>query len=103
MTNPDDVNINYYKYEIYNSNGTLEQEGNLDSSKKTNSVKIENLETNEAYVVRIYGSYDLEDGNGVNKNVLLKETNISTVPISSLNFAKFTVEFQLAVPFTFSV
>ena len=88
VENKDDIVLNRFRYEIYDENSKIVQEGEI-QDKKING---ENLNTNIIYTVRIYADYDLEDGRGTRENELLKETKVSTNPLSSLGFIRVTFE-----------
>lgn len=88
VENKDDIVLNRFRYEIYDENSKLVQEGEI----KDNKINGENLNTNIIYTVRIYADYDLEDGRGTRENELLKETKVSTNPLSSLGFIRVTFE-----------
>ena len=88
VENKDDIVLNRFRYEIYDENSKLVQEGEI----KDNKINGENLNTNIIYTVKIYADYDLEDGRGTRENELLKETKVSTNPLSSLGFIRVTFE-----------
>ena len=88
VENKDDIVLNRFRYEIYDENSKLVQEGEI----KDNKINGENLNTNIIYTVKIYADYDLEDGRGTRENQLLKETKVSTNPLSSLGFIRVTFE-----------
>ncbi len=88
VENKDEIVLNRFRYEIYDENSKLVQEGEI-KDKKING---NNLNTNIIYTVKIYADYDLEDGRGTRENELLKETKVSTNPLSSLGFIRVTFE-----------
>lgn len=88
VENKDDIVLNRFRYEIYDENSKLVQEGEI----KDNKINGENLNTNIIYTVKIYADYDLEDGRGTRENEILKETKVSTNPLSSLGFIRVTFE-----------
>lgn len=88
VENKDDIVLNRFRYEIYDENSKLVQEGEI----QNNRINGNNLNTNIIYTVKIYADYDLEDGRGTRENQLLKETKVSTNPLSSLGFIRVTFE-----------
>ena len=63
VENKDNIVLNRFRYEIYDENSKLVQEGEI----KDNKINGENLNTNIIYTVKIYADYDLEDGRGTRK------------------------------------
>ncbi len=84
IINPDDVNIENFRYEIYDMNQVLKNKGEISN----NIIECKNLLSNEVYKVKIYGDFDLLDGFGNRIDYLFKEINVSTDPISSLGFIR---------------
>ena len=84
--NPDEVNVLNYRYLIYDSNGIIIEENNLDFSKTTNTVTIKSLDPNGTYSVQIVGDYDIENGLGTMKNQVLGEGKFTTSSLASLGF-----------------
>ena len=88
IDNPDDVSINNLYYVLFNTN-----DENIRQEKITDlDVDLENLDANEAYRIEVYGNYDLEDGNGIQKDILLSSGKFATEPLSTLGYVK--VEFS---------
>lgn len=86
IKNPDNVYLSRLRYEIYDMNQKLFQEGLIEDQTITGK----NLIGGDVYRVFIYADYDLEDGKGNQLNQLLRETKVSTVPLSTLGFARIT-------------
>ena len=84
VINEDDVNIENFRYEIYDINGVLKDKGLINN----NTIESKNLSANEIYKVKIYGDFDLLDGFGNRIDYLFKEINISTQSISLLGFIR---------------
>lgn len=79
--NKDNVNIENKRYEVVDSEGNVEIQGQLPSNGK---LEINNLYPNTKYSVLVYGDYDLDDNEGLRKNNLMGELNLKTQPLSSL-------------------
>ena len=85
LINEDNVQISDYRYELYDDTGKLVKKENIDTS--TKELYFDTLDPNKTYEVKIKGSYDLEDGNGVQKNQELGEPNpfqFTTNPLGKL-------------------
>ncbi|MDO4996174.1 MAG: glycine rich domain-containing protein [Bacilli bacterium] len=84
--NPDDVNVLNYRYIIYDINGIIIDEQNMDFSKTTNTVTLSSLDPNGTYSVQIVGDYDIENGLGTMRNQVLGEGKFTTSSLASLGF-----------------
>lgn len=84
INNKDDINIKNMYYELYDINKDLVRKVDVDELE----VVIDQLDANEVYSLNLYGSYDLEDGNGIQKNKLILEGKFTTEPISTLGYVK---------------
>lgn len=84
--NPDSVNVLNFRYIIYDSNGIIIDEKNMDFSKEVNTVTLTNLDPNGTYSVQIDGDYDIENGQGTMKNQVLGEGKFTTSSLASLGF-----------------
>lgn len=87
IKNPDNIYLNRLRYELYNLDDILVQEGEI---KEDYKIIGQNLESNQIYKLLVYADYDLEDGVGNRINQLLKEIKVSTTPISSLGYIRVT-------------
>lgn len=73
LINKDDVKLNNIRY-VLKSNASSEAIiDDINISGDTSVIKLNNLDENSIYTLQIIGDYDLEDGNGVIKNVILKD------------------------------
>ncbi|MBQ8131797.1 MAG: hypothetical protein IJ193_04840 [Bacilli bacterium] len=86
LKNVDEVNILHYKYVIVDNMNTLIREGNLDSSKETNTIALRDLNPNTTYNIQILGTYDVEDGTGTQRDQIMGEGKFTTAPLNSLGF-----------------
>ena len=89
IDNKDNVPLTNTKYIVYNNDGSIIKQENFDMSKK---VEITDLDQNSVYNVVIYGDYDLENGDGINKEQKLEEIKFSTKPISTLGYIRLKYE-----------
>ena len=87
LKNEDNVNINSYKYVIYTQQGEFVREHDLEVLDKQ-SIDLKDLNQNRLYNIKIYGNYDILDGKGTRKNVVLGETSFTTMAISSLGYIR---------------
>lgn len=87
LENPDNIYLDNFRYEIYNLDNKLIQEGKIDDKLL---IEGKNLDANQIYKVVTYADYDLENGEGKHLNNVLKSILVSTNPISSLGFIRVT-------------
>ena len=88
LKNDDKVNINSYRYLIYNKDMAIVAEGDLDNSKELQDVTLKSLDPNTTYVIKIVGNYNLEDGNGNVIDGVIGEGKFTTLPLSSLGYVR---------------
>ena len=88
LKNVDEVNINNYRYVIYDSTNAVIVSHKLNDNEVKQNIELNNLDPNTTYVIKILGDYDIEDGNGINKNAVLGETKFTTKPLSSLGYVR---------------
>ena len=89
IENQDKVPLSSTHYIVYDTDGKIVKQENFDSNK---NVEINDLDQNKVYNVIIYGDYDLEDGNGMQKDQKLEEIKFSTKPISTLGYIRLKYE-----------
>ena len=64
--NVDEVYIKDYKYELYTYSGTLLESGGLNHlNDSSNKLIFDSLDYNSNYIIKVSGTYDLEDGREV--------------------------------------
>ncbi len=81
--NKDDVYINDYNYKLYSYSGLLIDEGTLNYENKLNNKLIfDNLDYNTNYKIIVTGTYDVEDGRGIQE--LYEEKTFTTANLSSV-------------------
>lgn len=81
LENKDKVDIENKRFEVVDKDGNVEVQGSLDSNGFINTQK---LQPNTSYSVKVYGDYDLNDNNGLQKNIVMGETGLKTPPLNSL-------------------
>lgn len=86
LKNIDEVNIDNYHYVISDLSGNIFEEKVLDSNEASQNVSLKNLDPNTTYNVKIYGNYDIENGQGTMLNQVIGEGKFTTAPLSSLGF-----------------
>ena len=86
--NPDGVNINNYRYVIYDSTNAVIMSHKLSNVDDVQNIELNNLDPNTTYIIKVIGDYDIEDGNGINKDAILGETRFTTKPLSSLGYIR---------------
>ena len=82
LKNDDDVEVNNYRYVIANTAGKVIKSGLVDS----NVIRIEDLDPNQIFTVKVFGDFDLDDGKGLRKDFELMSTEFTSLPITSLGF-----------------
>lgn len=81
--NKDDVYINDYSYKLYSYSGLLIAEGTLNyEDKLDNQLIFDNLDYNTNYKIIVTGTYDVEDGRGIQE--LYEEKTFTTANLSSV-------------------
>lgn len=84
LENKDNLNITDYKYYIYLQDGTIVQSNDLNINDA--EIILENLDPNNYYIMKIYGTFDLEDGRGIQENIEIGEATFTTAPINLLGY-----------------
>ena len=69
LRNEDKVRVENYRYELLTAGGELIKQGMLEQDK--DKVIFQDLEIETAYVINVYGDYDIEDGKGMQYNKLI--------------------------------
>ena len=80
LTNPDHVDLEDYRLTATDTSGNLVWQGEIPDS----NISFNNLDAGKVLNLRITASMDVEDGRGMQEDVLLADTQIVTVPLSSL-------------------
>lgn len=88
LKNIDEVNINNFRYVIYDSTNAVIVSHKLNNNEEEQNIELNNLDPNTTYVIKVLGDYDIEDGKGINKNSVLGETKFTTKPLSSLGYVR---------------
>ena len=84
LKNKDNVKIKNYKCIITDTANKEVHKEQLEYNQI--QIILTNLNPNDYYTIRIYGDYDLEDDKGFQENILMSETQFTTLPISSLGY-----------------
>ncbi len=82
LVNEDDVNILDYRYELYDGTGKQIEKKNIDTS--TKELLFNTLDPNKPYELKVKGNYDIEDGNGIQKNQEIGYLKFTTSPLGKL-------------------
>ena len=88
LDNKDNVVIENYRYVIYTSTGEIFMQ---DAVPADGIVKLSNLNTEDWYQIFVYGSYDIEDGNGKVENHTFANMRLTAVPLTTLGLAHINV------------
>lgn len=86
LKNQDEVNVNNFRYVVTDASGNIFKEESLNSKLDNNNVSLKNLNPNTIYNIKVYGNYDIEDGQGTVMNQVMGEGKFTTAPLSSLGF-----------------
>ena len=73
LINKDDVKLNNVRYVLKSNTSSEAIVDDINLSGDTSIIKLTNLDEDNLYTLQIIGDYDLEDGNGVIKNAILKD------------------------------
>ncbi len=90
LTNKDNVKLENYKYIITRPNGEKLKEERLSEHEK--EIKLEDLDQNQYYKIKVYSDYDLSDNKGRQKDVEIGNIVFATKPISTLGSLEMIVE-----------
>ena len=90
LTNKDNVKLENYKYIITRPNGEKLKEERLSEHEK--EIKLEDLDQNQYYKIKVYADYDLGDNKGIQKDVEIGNLVFATKPISTLGSLEMIVE-----------
>ena len=82
LKNDDNVNISNYRYIVTNTSGKVIEQKLIDG----NRIRLDNLDPNQIFTIKVFGDYDLNDGKGLNKDVELTSIDFTSLPITSLGF-----------------
>lgn len=85
VTNHDNIAISNLRYVLTDIDKQVIYDGKVPNNR---ILTFENLDASQVYKVYLYGDYDLENGNGIQKNLTLCEGKFTTNPISSLGYAR---------------
>ena len=88
LSNVDDVNIDNYRYVVFNSAGQIVTSDKITSDK----IKLENLDPNGIYSFEVLGDINTHDGNGVRENYSIGKIEFSTLSLSSLGYLNLYIE-----------
>lgn len=88
LDNDDNVVIENYRYVIYTSTGEIFLQ---DSVPADGILKLTNLNSEDWYQIFVYGSYDIEDGNGKVENHTFANMRLTAVPLTTLGLAHINV------------
>ena len=84
LKNKDNAKIENYRYELYDTTGNLVQDGRLREGQEI--LKLQNLNPNQFFIMYMYCDYDINDGNGLAKDMEIGMCNFTSVPISTLGY-----------------
>ena len=90
LANKDNVDLENYKYIVRKPNGEIEKEERLSQNQK--EIKLDDLDSNQYYNLKIYANYDLNDNKGVQKQVEIGDLVFATQPLSTLGSVELKVE-----------
>jgi len=90
LANKDNLKLENYKYIVRKPNGEIEKEEKLAQTQK--EIKLDDLESNQYYNLKIYADYDLNDNKGKQEQVEIGDLVFATQPLSTLGSVELTVE-----------
>ena len=90
LANKDNVDLENYKYIVRKPNGEIENEERLAQNQK--EIKLDDLDSNQYYSLKIYADYDLNDNKGMQKQVEIGDLVFATQPLSTLGSVELKVE-----------
>ena len=90
LANKDNLNLEDYKYIVRKPNGEIEKEEKLAQAQK--EIKLDDLDSNQYYNLKIYADYDLNNNKGRQEQVEIGDLVFATQPLSTLGSVELTVE-----------
>ena len=90
LSNKDNVKLENYKYIVRKPNGEIEKEEKLAQAQK--EIKLDDLDSNQYYNLKIYADYDLNNNKGRQEQVEIGDLVFATQPLSTLGSVELTVE-----------
>ena len=90
LANKDNLNLEDYKYIVRKPNGEIEKEEKLAQAQK--EIKLDDLDSNQYYNLKIYADYDLNNNKGKQEQVEIGDLIFATQPLSTLGSVELTVE-----------
>ena len=90
LANKDNVDLENYKYIVRKPNGEIEKEERLSQNQK--EIKLDDLDSNQYYSLKIYADYDLNNNKGMQKQVEIGDLVFATQPLSTLGSVELKVE-----------
>ena len=90
LTNKDNAKMENYKYIITRPNGETVKEEKLSENEK--EIKIDDLDSNQYYEIKITADYDIEDGKGMQREQEIGKLVFATQPLSTLGSIEMQVE-----------
>ena len=90
LKNDDNVDISNYRYIVTNTSGKVIEQKLIDG----NRIRLDNLDPNQIFIIKVFGDYDLNDGNGLNKDVELTSIEFTSLPITSLGFLNLNFDIE---------
>lgn len=84
LENPDNVNIENYRYLVYNQDFQIVSEGNINDNK----ISIKNLDPSSTYNLKVLGDYDINDGNGSKSDNEIGSTKFVVPSLSTLGYVR---------------
>lgn len=88
LKNSDNVVIENYRYVIYTSTGEIFMQDQVPTD---GILKLMNLNSEDWYQIFVYGSYDIEDGNGKVEDHTFANMKLTAVPLTTLGLAHINV------------
>ena len=90
LSNKDNVKLENYKYIVRKPNGEIEKEERLSQNQK--EIKLDDLDSNQYYSLKIYADYDLNNNKGKQEQVEIGDLIFATQPLSTLGSVELKVE-----------
>lgn len=82
VDNTDNVNLNNYNYILYSSTGDIVKQDNL--SVNDSNLSFDDLEPKNTYNIKFFADYDINDGNGIQKQEEIGSATFVTMSIDKL-------------------
>lgn len=93
LINEDKVTIDNYRYVLLSSNGEVVKRDNLEIG--DNKLEFSDLDPENTYTIKVFGDFDIGDGNGMKQDQEIGSATFTTLSLSKLGSLKLEVTYDI--------